>query len=150
MKLTTARRLHLDADRAVVWTAMTQVRQFTSWWPWLHHFDGTELVAGSVWTCVVQPPLPYSLRFTVALEEVVAPSFVLATVTGDVEGTASVALEEEDSGCLVVLGSSLTPREGVLRVVATLVPPVARYGHDWVLDTGARQFADRVASQREG
>ena len=134
-----------------MWEGITRVSEFSSWWPWLRHFDGAELVTGSVWTCVVQPPLPYSLRFTVALDQVVAPSFVHATVAGDVAGTASLVLEEEGAGSLAVFNSSLSPHQGVLRTVAALAPRVARYGHDWVLDTGARQFIRVVeASSRPG
>lgn len=130
-----------------MWATLNRVTEFSSWWPWLRHFEGAELVSGSVWECVVQPPLPYALRFTVTLDQVVAPRLVHATVAGDVAGSASLVLEEDGAGCLAVFNSSLTPYQGVLRVVATLAPPVARYGHDWVLDTGARQFADLVASQ---
>ncbi len=150
MKIVSARRLHLDADRRAVWETMSRVTEFSNWWPWLRHFDGAELVTGSVWTCVVQPPLPYSLRFTVALDQVLAPSVVHATVAVDVTGTASVALQEEGAGCLAVFNSCLSPHQGVLRMVAALAPPVARYGHDWVLDTGARQFAHLVASSQAG
>ena len=34
----------------------------------------------------------------------------------------------------------LSPTNGMLKTVARLARPVAQFGHDWVLDTGARQF----------
>jgi hypothetical protein len=40
--------------------------------------------------------------------------------------------------------SHLEPGNSLLRAVARLAAPVVRYGHDWVLDTGARQFIDRA------
>ena len=36
--------------------------------------------------------------------------------------------------------SELTPTSSLLRTLARLAPPVARYGHEWVLSTGLQQF----------
>ena len=52
-------------------------------------------------------------------------------------------LLEVDGGCDVRLVSSLAPRNRVLKAVAKVARPMVRYGHDWVLNTGARQFASR-------
>ena len=145
MKLTSTRRVHLDADRETVWAAMNQVEEFPRWWPWLRHFDGMKLATGSAWECEVQPPLPYALRFTVLLDEVVPACSVKATLSGDLTGTARLELQEAEAGCQVRFNSALAPQHGVLRLVAAVAPPLARFGHDWVLDTGTRQFADRLA-----
>jgi len=83
---------------------MARVEDYRSWWPWLRHFDGGGLAAGSTWVAVVQPPLPYRLRFELHLV------------------------------------SELTPTNAVLRAVSQFAAPVARFGHEWVLDTGLRQF----------
>ena len=144
MQLTTTRELHFDADRGTVWAAMSRVTDFPSWWPWLRRFDGTDLATGSVWSCVIQPPLPYVLRVTVTLDEVVAPALVVATVAGEVSGTARLVLDDDGDRCRAVLTSTLTPTHGIPRLVARLAPAVARFGHDWVLEIGARQFADRA------
>jgi uncharacterized protein YndB with AHSA1/START domain len=144
MRLASTRELRFDADRRTVWAAMCRVGQFPSWWPWLRRFEGAELRTGSVWSCVIQPPVPYAVHVTVALDQVVAPALVAATVAGDVSGTARLLLEDERDGCRALLTSTLTPEQGLLRAVATLAPPVARFGHDWVLGTGARQFAERA------
>jgi hypothetical protein len=44
----------------------------------------------------------------------------------------------------VHLRSGLAPANALLRVLATVGRPIARYGHDWVLDVGAGQFASRA------
>lgn len=144
MRLTSNRELRFEADRLTVWAAMSRVEDFPRWWPWLRQFDGTELATGSVWSCVIQPPLPYFLHVTVALDEVVPLALVSATISGDVSGTARLLLEDDGQGSRVVLTSALSPQQGMLRMVATLAPPIARFGHQWVLDTGARQFGDRA------
>jgi hypothetical protein len=38
------------------------------------------------------------------------------------------------------LQSDLSADSGLARLVGTIVPPLARRGHDWVLDNGIRQF----------
>jgi hypothetical protein len=42
------------------------------------------------------------------------------------------------------LHSSLAPGNAALRLVSRFAAPIARFGHDWVLDTGARQFISRA------
>jgi len=101
------------------------------------------LAAGEVWLCEVQPPLPYALRFRVRLDEVEPARLVRATVDGDIVGSAHLELTDRPEGCRARLTSELAPRHRVLRAVARVAAPVARYGHDWVLDTGAGQFVRR-------
>jgi hypothetical protein len=92
----------------------------------------------------VRPPLPYTVRFTIVLDEVDAPRTVGARIEGDIAGTARVELGERDGGCEIRLTSTLQPRGRVVRIMADVARPLARKGHDWVLDTGARQFAAAV------
>lgn len=129
------------ASRAAVWAGMGAVDEFRTWWPWLRRFEADGLVAGDRWRCTVQPPLPYVVRFTVHLDEVVEPSFVGATVEGDVAGWAELELTDAADGCEVRLTSALAPRGGLLRVFASAAGPLVRFGHDWVLDNGARRFS---------
>ena len=78
------------------------------------------------------------------LDEVDEPRTVGARIDGDIIGTARVTLRERDGGCEIRLTSTLSPRGRAVRIMADLARPLARKGHDWVLDTGARQFAAAV------
>jgi len=69
---------------------------------------------------------------------------VLARVTGDISGSARLHLAETATGSRLHLESSLQPRHRVLQAVAAMAAPVAHFGHEWVLDTGLRQFRDRA------
>jgi uncharacterized protein YndB with AHSA1/START domain len=131
-------RFTVPAQR--VWEEATAIDRYASWWPWLRRFDATTFDTGAVWTCVVKPPLPYTVRFSVTLQDVVHGSHVRARIDGDVTGTALLTLTGADEGCEVRLVSALAPRSGVLRALAALARPAVRFGHDWVLDSGARQF----------
>ena len=85
------------------------------------------------------------MRFRVAIEHIEAPSLVRARVLGDVVGDA--ALEPgrgRAEGCVATLRSSLAPGNTALRLISRFAGPIASFGHDWVLDSGARQFIARA------
>lgn len=138
------RRWEVAADRATIWSAMDHVDQFQAWWPWLRRFEAEALKTGDVWRCAVQAPVPWALRFTVKLVEVLEPRLVRATVDGDIAGDARLELTELHSGCELRLTSALAPANRVLRAATVVARPLVRYGHDWVIDTGVRQFASRA------
>jgi hypothetical protein len=140
VRIRSDRRYRLDASPAVVWDAMARPEDFRTWWPWLGAFDGRQVAPGERWQCVVQPPLPYRLGFVVAIGEVVTGECVTATVSGDIEGAARIDLGADEGGSILRLRAELAPSNPALRVVARLAQPLVRFGHDWVLDTGFRQF----------
>ncbi len=149
VEILSRRRYAFPVGRGEVWAAMGQVESYRQWWPWLHRFEGGALALGDRWTCEVRPPVPYSLTFTVTLDEVVPAERVRASIAGDVVGRAEVALQSDGvaagaEGCEVRFVSTLAPGNGFLRAVATVARPVAQFGHDWVLDMGGRQFAERA------
>jgi uncharacterized protein YndB with AHSA1/START domain len=135
------RNFTFSADPDTVWQAIARTDQYRTWWPWLRAFDGGALRAGDRWTCEVRPPLPYPVRFVVVLDEVVAPSRVESRIDGDISGSAVLTLARHDAGTRLRLTSSLEPTNTLLRSLGVLARPLARFGHDWVIATGARQFA---------
>lgn len=144
MRFESDKRYQLPVPPADLWAAVARVDEYEGWWPWLRQFDAGALAADEVWHCLVQPPLPYWVRFDVNLDEVRAPTMVRASVTGDVVGEAVLRISEHPEGSEAHLTSSLEPGNGFLKAVARFAAPVIRYGHDWVLDSGARQFLDRA------
>jgi hypothetical protein len=137
----------VPADRDTVWAAFGRTGHYRSWWPWLVEFDRGQLAVGERWACAVSPPLPYVVRFTIELTVVEAPSVVEAVVDGDVVGDARLEVLDADAGadgCRIHLVSDLAPGNAALQVIAATARPIVRRGHDWVLDTGARQFVDRA------
>lgn len=144
MEVRSDRTYRFDASPETVWDALGRVDHYRGWWPWLRRFEATGLVVGDEWRCTVRPPVPYVLRFSLHLDEVEPHRRVTATVTGDIEGDAAVTIRELDEGSEVRLISALAPRDGLLRSVSILTPWLARFGHDWVLDTGLGQFRSRA------
>ncbi len=148
--ISTVRGYDLPLSCAEVWEQISAVDNYRSWWPWLRRFDARALDSGEEWRCEVQPPLPYIVRFQVDIEKVEAPVLVHALILGDVVGDATLELEEAEGGCRATLQSALAPGNAALRLVSRFAAPLARYGHDWVLDSGARQFIAHVAPPRPG
>ena len=65
-------------------------------------------------------------------------------MSGDIAGRARVDLAARDGGSTVRLTSTLAPSTRAFAVIAVLAKPIVRRSHDWVLDTGARQFVRRA------
>jgi len=148
--ITTVHQYELPLPREEVWSLISEVSEYRTWWPWLRVFDAVALASDQEWRCEVQPPMPYLVRFRVAIEDVEPAVSVRAKVGGDVVGVASLTLSDTDIGCTATLDSSLAPGNRALRLVSRFAGPVARFGHDWVLDSGARQFIARAVEPLVG
>ena len=134
------RSYRFTASRHELWSALTQVDRYRTWWPWLRSFDGQGFAPGEQWRCVVKPQLPYTLEFVIALDLVKEAESARARLTGDIDGWAELTVDDDGSGSKLRLNSDLTARNGLARWVGTLAPPLATRGHDWVIDNGIRQF----------
>ena len=141
--ITTEHSYDLPLLREQAWSLISDVSNYRNWWPWLRVFDAAALAPGEEWRCEVQPPVPYLVRFRVVIEEVETSVRVRARVVGDVVGSATLRIEDTASGCTATLDSTLAPGNTALRMVSRFAGPIARFGHDWVLDSGARQFITR-------
>jgi len=144
--ITKEHRYEIPVGRADVWALISSVGEYQQWWPWLRSFRAAGLLAGEEWQCEVQPPLPYPVRFQVLIDHVEPPHLVRARVEGDVIGTATLTLTGDNERCTASLVSALAPGNSTLRLVSRLASPIARFGHDWVLNSGARQFIDRAVT----
>jgi hypothetical protein len=97
------------------------------------------------------PPLPYyALRFAIHLDDVVPTTFVTARITGDIVGSSRLVIQPHSDGCDVQLTSTLAPSNRALGVIEPLARPIIRRAHNWVIDTGARQFLRRCPTVRCG
>lgn len=129
----------------MVWRALESVWEYQRWWPWLRHFDARALAGGERWVARIRVPLPWALRFELDLRHVSAPEHVEASLSGDIEGTASITVACDGAGSTIRLQSALAPRHRLLRAVNRWAPPVSRFVHDRVVDDAFRQFAERPA-----
>lgn len=113
---------------------------YRTWWPWLHGFDGAAFEEGATWRCAVKPPLPYVLRFDLALVDVLEHHRVRVAVSGDLTGHGLLLLNDHEEGSELCLSYDLNPAKRTLQTVVKVARPAVVVALDWVLDTGARQF----------
>ena len=137
----TRRRVHLTMSPAAVWEALHRLDAYRRWWPWLEAFDGLALASGEQWRTTVRAPFGYRVRFAVDLTEVEPWRTVRATVSGDIVGSAGVETRSSEGGTDLVLVAELAASSRFLRLLMRLAPPVARRGHDLIIDQALRQFA---------
>jgi len=139
------RSWRFDVGRDRLWDRITTTDEYTQWWPWLQAFepDGG-VVPGQRWTCTVAPPLPYRVRFEVHFVDVVPGHHVESTVSGDIGGHARLTIDDDGDGTRARLVSDLHPTNRLLRGFGLVARPLVEYGHNWILDEGRRQFAERA------
>jgi uncharacterized protein YndB with AHSA1/START domain len=147
MRIASDRSYRFAVEPAELWEKIQGVDDFPAWWPWLRRFDASGMTTGDVWRCTVQPPLPYALSFTIAIDEVVPHERVAATIGGEITGSAQLHIAaDDDGGCTARLTSQLAPASRFLQAIALVARPVVSMGHDWVLDTGAKQFRQQLTA----
>jgi hypothetical protein len=138
------RSWRFDVPVDELWEAVADTAAYPRLWPWLADYESGPLVAGTVATFSVQPPLPYRLRFVVHVHDVVARDRVRAFVLGDVEGPARLDVASTPTGSSARLTWELELRRPVLARVEPVVRPVMILGHDLVVAMGVRQFRRRA------
>lgn len=130
----------VDASPVAVWSALADVDDYPGWWPWLRRFEARRLRDGERWSCTVKPPLPYTVSFDLVLRDVVARRSVAADVEGEITGSARVDLRRDGAGTELTLVSDLEPSRSLLVGLRRLAGPVARYGHEFIIDAALDQF----------
>lgn len=141
---------YLEGAPGEVWATISDVADYRRWWPWLHELDAQSLAAGQTWRCRVKPPLPYSVAFSIHVEEVVVEQLVVASLTGDIRGTARLEIRPARTGTEIRLTATLTPANRLLALMTTWFAPVARFGHDRIISDGFRQFAAATGRRLDG
>lgn len=143
------RSFHFGLPPAELWAVLSCTHDFPRWWRWLRSFDtnGVEgLEAGVEADCVVRGPLPYTLRFTVAVDEVVPERLVGTSVSGDISGPARLALEPTADGTDARLTWEVQVVDPALRAMSRIARPLMEWGHDWVVTRGVDQFRRNARS----
>jgi len=131
-----------------LWRVLARTGDFRRWWPWLREFSGDGLVPGGQSACLVRAPVPYTLRFTVTVRELIPARLVDAVVDGDLAGPARLELgpggDGDGGGSVARLAWEMELCRPVLRAAARFGRPLMEWGHDWVVTTGVEQFLARA------
>lgn len=140
------RGFSFDVAPEVLWDRIEEVDQFERWWPWLTEcrLDGEGLRSGAVLTGVVTPPLPYRLRIRVELDRCDRPHGIEATVGGDLDGTATLALHADGRGTRADVAWTVEMRQPAMRLADRFGHPLLQWGHDRVVEMTVAGFRRRI------
>lgn len=136
-----------SASPEELWRAFSDTERLQEWWPWLRVLESSGLVEGTVSQCAIRAPVPYVVSFSLALEEVVAPRLVVAAVSGDLEGPARLEVVAQPGGSEARLWWELEARSGLFRAASLVARPILDWAHNWVVDTGVRQFRRKALGE---
>jgi uncharacterized protein YndB with AHSA1/START domain len=144
-----ARTWELDVPPDRFWDTISRTDEYRAWWPWLREFDADGVREGACWRAVIQSPLPYALRVDLVLDEVVEGERLSATVSGDIEGRATLDLAPAPpDGSAIDIEWDMRPRSRAMQMAAVLARPLLRWSHEWVLARGLDQFRQRALTQQ--
>ena len=133
-------------SRDALWDALNDTERFPEWWPWLRSFDATaeKLAPGTVATCAVRAPLPYTLEFQVHVEEVEPGLWIDTRVSGDLEGPARLEVAGTGEASTARLTWSVDLHLPFLSAASLVARPVLVWAHDRVVATGVSQFREHA------
>lgn len=147
------RTFEFAVGRDFLWDALTDTARFPEWWPWLRSFelDGqavTGLLPGTVATCAVKAPLPYTLEFRVHVERVDPGRSIDTHVTGDLRGPARLEVASVGEASTARLTWAVELEVPLLSAASLIARPVLVWAHDRVVSSGVEQFRARALSPR--
>lgn len=133
---------------AELWDDVERFDRYEAWWRWLREFRAEigGLVEGNILRGTVAPPLPIRLRLEVRLEQCERPHLIRASVGGDLRGSARVTLQPDGAGTRVDVAWSLAMVREPVRSLARVAQPLARWGHDRVVEMAVEGFRRRASS----
>ena len=140
-------RWSFSATPEELWRVFSDTERLQELWPWLRTLESPGLVEGTVSRCVVRAPVPYTVSVEVALRQVVPARLVVAAVSGDLEGPARLDVAARPGGSEASLFWELEARAPLLRAASLVARPVMDWGHNWVVDTGVRQFRRKALGE---
>jgi len=133
-----------------LWAVLNQTDRYVRWWSWLREFDADGIRPGSTARCTIQAPLPYALRCTIRVDDVIAARVVHTTVSGDLRGPARLEIDDTGDGSIARLVWSLDLGNPVLARLARVGRPLMSWAHDVIVATGVEQFQRRALAAGTG
>ena len=125
-----------------LWSLIEDPRHFEQWWGWLHDVECTDarIMTGSVLTGIIDPPVPFTMQARVVIDECEPPRRILASVAGDIAGTADLDVGGADREARVTIGWQVEMMQRRMRMATRVARPLLQWGHDRVVEAAVRGF----------
>lgn len=135
----------LECERERVWEAIYDQRAWPSWWQGLESVveidPGDEIGIGAHSRLTWRARLPYALAFEAKARVIEKPRLVVADVSGEVTGTGSWRLFEQDGVTAVLYEWKVATAKRWMNLLTPILTPVFRGNHDWVMRKGGEGIA---------
>lgn len=135
----------LRAPREEVWGVVEDVTSWPDWWRGvvaaeeLDGGDGDRV--GSRYRVRWRSWVPYAIGFEFEVDEVRRPGYMRGRARGDLEGTGTWRLFEEDGVTAVTYEWQVRTGKAWMNAVAPVARPVFERNHDWVMARGGEGLA---------
>ena len=141
----------LAAAREAVFDVLHASERWPDWWRGLERVvkleDGDPDGRGSLGRYAWRSRLGYRVEFDVRITGVERPHWMEGRAVGDLSGTGSWRLYEEDGETLVLFEWRVRTTPRWMNVLAPLLRPVFRWNHDWIMRQGGRGLARRLGAE---
>lgn len=138
----------LRAPRAAVWDAIEDATAWPAWWRGVQsvvELDGGDgQRVGSRYRVRWRSFVPYPIGFTFEVDRVERPRLMHGRAHGDLNGTGTWRLYEQDGITAVTYDWRVTTAKPWMNLVAPLARPVFEWNHDWVMARGGEGLARRL------
>lgn len=138
----------LRAPRALVWDTLQDTVGWPEWWHGVEsvvELDGGDGArVGSRYRVRWRSFVPYSIEFDFEVERVELPVLMSGRATGDLEGSGTWRLYEQDGVTAVTYDWRVSTAKPWMNLVAPLARPVFEWNHNWVMARGGEGLARRL------
>ena len=144
------RSFGFDVERATMWDALHRTERYETWWEWMRDLNvhGRPLSPGTRFSFAVVAPIPFSMRLTVEVTDVVPERSVSASIHGDLSGIATMRFEDAPEGCRAHISWRVELRQKAMRAAALVAHPVLAWGQEWAVGAALRGFNRDLAATR--
>jgi uncharacterized protein YndB with AHSA1/START domain len=138
----------LRAPRAAVWDSIQDAAAWPEWWRGVESVEeldgGDGARVGSCYRVRWRSFVPYAVEFDFRVERVEFPMLMSGGATGDLEGTGTWRLYEQDGVTAVTYDWRVCTTKPWMNAVAPVARPIFEWNHDWVMARGGEGLAARL------
>ncbi|MGH3509544.1 MAG: SRPBCC family protein, partial [Nocardioidaceae bacterium] len=128
---------------SAVYDVLADVAAYPTWWPQVRSLESIDGESGWV---ACRSLLPYTLRFTMTATHRDRAGGVLGVrLDGDLDGLCRWTLHPEGGGTRLVFHQEVVTPRGLLRVATRFARPLLVLNHRWMIRSGRRGLARRLA-----
>jgi hypothetical protein len=138
----------LPSSRESAWEVLEDVERWQEWWRGVERVSlvapGDDGPLGCCYRIAWRSRIPYELEFDFTVHRVEAPRLMQGTAAGELTGSGTWRLFEQDGVCAVIYEWDVDTTKRWMNLLAPLARPVFEYNHDLVMRWGGEGLARRL------